>query len=91
MSKQTELDKDIDVERAKRAKERAEKRITENQEGLEDLRQSIHQLLFDQALYCKADQLVLTSGTQQALFILSQISFLAKPRKSWWNSRPTIE
>ena len=30
-----ELDKDIDVERAKRAKERAEKRITENQEGLD--------------------------------------------------------
>ena len=47
----------------------------DNQEGLEDLRQSIHKLLFDQALYCKADQLVLTSGTQQALFILSQISF----------------
>ena len=62
----------------------------DNQEGLEDLRQSIHKLLFDQALYCKADQLVLTSGTQQALFILSQISFLAKPRQSWWNSRPTI-
>ena len=40
----------------------------DNQEGLEDLRQSIHKLLFDQALYCKADQLVLTSGTQQALF-----------------------
>ena len=29
-----ELDKDIDVERAKRAKWRADKRITENQEGL---------------------------------------------------------
>ena len=47
----------------------------EHQEGLEEVRRSIHQLLFDQALYCKADQLVLTSGTQQALFILSQISF----------------
>ncbi len=47
----------------------------DNQEGLEDLRQSIHKLLFEQALYCKANQLVLTSGTQQALFILSQISF----------------
>lgn len=30
-----ELDKDIDVERAKRAKDRAEKRIAENQEGLD--------------------------------------------------------
>ncbi|MCY7073967.1 aminotransferase-like domain-containing protein [Streptococcus oralis] len=47
----------------------------DNQEGLEELRQSVHQLLFDQALYCKPDQLVLTSGTQQALFILSQINF----------------
>ena len=47
----------------------------DNQEGLEDLRQSVHQLLFNQALYCKPDQLVLTSGTQQALFILSQINF----------------
>ena len=47
----------------------------DNQEGLEELRQSVHQLLFNQALYCKPDQLVLTSGTQQALFILSQIDF----------------
>lgn len=50
----------------------------DNQEGLEELRQSVHQLLFDQALYCKTDQLVLTSGTQQALFILSQIDFPSK-------------
>ena len=50
----------------------------DNQEGLEVLRQSVHQLLFDQALYCKPDQLVLTSGTQQALFILSQIDFPSK-------------
>ena len=47
----------------------------DNQEGLEELRQSVHKLLFNQALYCKPDQLVLTSGTQQALFILSQINF----------------
>ena len=50
----------------------------DNQEGLEELRQSVHQLLFDQSLYCKPDQLVLTSGTQQALFILSQIDFPSK-------------
>ena len=50
----------------------------DNQEGLEELRQSVHQLLFNQALYCKPDQLVLTSVTQQALFILSQINFPSK-------------
>ena len=50
----------------------------DNQEGLEELRQSVHQLLFYQALYCKPDQLVLTSGTQHALFILSQIDFPSK-------------
>ncbi|WP_061417252.1 PLP-dependent aminotransferase family protein, partial [Streptococcus oralis] len=53
----------------------------DNQEGLEELRQSVHQLLFNQALYCKPDQLVLTSGTQQALFILSQINFPSEGEK----------
>ena len=47
----------------------------EHQEGLEELRKSVQTLLFDQAIYSKADQLVMTSGTQQALFILSQIDF----------------
>ncbi len=46
--------------------------------AFEELRQSVHQLLFNQALYCKPDQLVLTPGTQQALFILSQIDFPSK-------------
>ena len=50
----------------------------DNQEGLEELRKSVHQLLFNQTLYCKPDQLILTSGTQQALFILSQINFPSK-------------
>lgn len=45
------------------------------QEGLEDLRQSVQQLLLDSAVYTSADKLVLTSGTQQALYILSQIVF----------------
>ena len=45
------------------------------QEGLEDLRQSVQQLLLDSAIYTSADRLVLTSGTQQALYILSQIAF----------------
>ena len=47
----------------------------EHQEGLEELRQSVQKLLFEQAIYSKQDQLVLTSGTQQALFIPSQIDF----------------
>ncbi len=47
----------------------------EHQEGLEELRQSVQKLLFEQAIYSKPDQLVLTSGTQQALFILFQIDF----------------
>ena len=47
----------------------------EHQEGLEELRKSVHSLLFDQAIYSKPDQLVITTGTQQALFILSQIDF----------------
>ena len=45
------------------------------QEGLEDLRQSVQRLLLDSAVYTSADKLVLTSGTQQALYILSQIVF----------------
>lgn len=45
------------------------------QEGLEDLRQSVQQLLLDSAIYTSADRIVLTSGTQQALYILSQIAF----------------
>ena len=47
----------------------------EHQEGLEELRESVHSLFFDQAIYSKPDQLVMTTGTQQALFILSQIDF----------------
>ena len=43
--------------------------------GLEDLRQSVQQLLLDSAIYTSADRIVLTSGTQQALYILSQIAF----------------
>lgn len=45
------------------------------QEGLEELRKSVQQLLLDTAVYTKLDNLVLTSGTQQALYILSQIEF----------------
>ena len=53
----------------------------EHQEGLEELRQSVQTLLFDQAIYSKADQLVMTSGTQQALFILSQIDFPSRTQE----------
>ncbi|WP_241209333.1 PLP-dependent aminotransferase family protein, partial [Streptococcus sp. DD11] len=45
------------------------------QEGLEELRKSVQQLLLDSAVYTSLDRLVLTSGTQQALYILSQIDF----------------
>lgn len=45
------------------------------QEGLEDLRLSVQKLMLDSAVYASREQLVLTSGTQQALYILSQIEF----------------
>lgn len=45
------------------------------QEGLEELRHSVQQLLLDAAIYTSAAKIVLTSGTQQALYILSQIAF----------------
>ena len=53
----------------------------EHQEGLEELRKSVQKLLFDQAIYSKPDQLVMTTGTQQALFILSQIDFPGKSQE----------
>ena len=53
----------------------------EHQEGLEELRKSVQKLLFDQAIYSKPDQLVITTGTQQALFILSQIDFPGKSQE----------
>ena len=53
----------------------------EHQEGLEELRKSVQKLLFEQAIYSKPDQLVLTSGTQQALFILSQIDFPSRTQE----------
>ena len=53
----------------------------EHQEGLEELRKSVHKLLFEQAIYSKPNQLVLTSGTQQALFILSQIDFPSRTQE----------
>ena len=45
------------------------------QEGLEDLRQSVKNLLLESAIYPTLDKIALTSGTQQALYILSQIDF----------------
>lgn len=51
------------------------------QEGLEDLRQSVQKLMLDSAVYASRDQLVLTSGTQQALYILSQIEFPNKKER----------
>lgn len=45
------------------------------QEGLEELRISLQGLLADYAVYTKKDQLVITAGSQQALYILSQMDF----------------
>lgn len=46
-----------------------------DQAGLPEVRQSIQGLLKEESIYTTADQIVLTSGTQQALNILSQIDF----------------
>lgn len=45
------------------------------QEGLEDLIASSQQLLMDYDVYCKKEQVVITAGTQQALYILSKMEF----------------
>ncbi|WP_432215583.1 PLP-dependent aminotransferase family protein [Streptococcus suis] len=45
------------------------------QEGLEELRISLQGLLADYTVYTKKDQLVITAGSQQALYILSQMDF----------------
>ncbi|MBF0777404.1 PLP-dependent aminotransferase family protein [Streptococcus cuniculi] len=43
------------------------------QEGLEELIDSLHTLLMDYHVYAKKDQLVITAGSQQALYILTQM------------------
>lgn len=45
------------------------------QEGLEDLIDSSYRLLMDYDVYCKKEQIVITAGTQQALYILSKMDF----------------
>ena len=45
------------------------------QEGLEELIDSLQRLLMDYHVYCKKEQLVITAGSQQALYILSQLDF----------------
>ncbi|MBY5035186.1 PLP-dependent aminotransferase family protein [Streptococcus gallolyticus] len=44
------------------------------QEGLEELIESVQQLLVDYDVYAKKDQIVTTAGSQQALYILSQLN-----------------
>ena len=46
-----------------------------DQAGLPEVRASIQGLLEDEGIYSTIDQIVLTTGTQQALNILSQIDF----------------
>ncbi len=45
------------------------------QEGLAELISSVQQLLMDYHVYTKKDQLVITAGSQQALYILTQMDF----------------
>ncbi|MGT2929768.1 aminotransferase-like domain-containing protein [Streptococcus dentasini] len=45
------------------------------QQGLTELLKSLQQHLFERDIYTKTNQLVVTSGTQQALYILSQMAF----------------
>ena len=47
----------------------------QQQEGLAQLLDSLQSHLFDQNIYSKVENLVVTSGTQQALYILSQMAF----------------
>lgn len=53
----------------------------DQQEGLEALRQSVQSLLVEQSIYAKKEEIVLTSGTQQALYILSHIEFPNKKQQ----------
>lgn len=46
-----------------------------NQQGLKELIRSLHKLFAEKAIYSKEEQIVVTSGTQQALYILSQMTF----------------
>ena len=45
------------------------------EEGLEELTQSLQALFVDEAIYSKKENIVVTSGSQQALYILSQMTF----------------
>ncbi len=46
-----------------------------NQQGLDELINSFNNLLADYSVYAKKEQIVVTSGTQQALYILSVMKF----------------
>ncbi|MBM7641993.1 aminotransferase-like domain-containing protein [Streptococcus loxodontisalivarius] len=47
----------------------------QHQEGLLELRKSLKTYLADSYVYTKQENIVVTSGTQQALYILSQMTF----------------
>ncbi|MCK1221774.1 PLP-dependent aminotransferase family protein [Streptococcus uberis] len=46
-----------------------------NPQGLEELIHSLHNYFTLNAIYAKENDIIITSGTQQALYILSQMSF----------------
>lgn len=58
------------------------------QEGLEELIASSYQLLMDYHVYCKKEQIVITAGTQQALYILSRMA-VSEPEAAILLESPT--
>lgn len=58
------------------------------QAGLEELIQSVGQLLVHYDVYAKKEQIVITAGSQQALYILSQMDF-PEERRYILLERPT--
>lgn len=46
-----------------------------NSAGLDELLTALHHYFFEQNIYQRMEDIIITSGTQQALYILSQMSF----------------
>ncbi|MGT2910639.1 aminotransferase-like domain-containing protein [Streptococcus cameli] len=60
------------------------------QEGLEELISSTQQLLMDYQVFAKKEQIAITAGTQQALYVLSRMSFPSK-RETILLEHPTYD
>ncbi|EGJ28020.1 aminotransferase-like domain-containing protein [Streptococcus porcinus] len=57
-------------------------------EGLDALAVALEKHLADHTVYCKASEIIITSGTQQALYILSQLAF-SEYKKAILLEKPT--